>query len=87
MVVLESNGSAGTRELRRVERLARVEVKLDTLTEKVDELDSKVIKRVENHEARLVKIERIVWLISGIFIVIMVPVTLIMIARLIESLF
>lgn len=86
-MVTENNDSADTRELKRVERLVRLEVKLDTLTAKVDELDEKVIKRVENHEARLVKIERIVWLISGIFIVIMVPVTLIMIARLIESLF
>lgn len=86
-MVTENNDSADTRELKRVERLVRLEVKLDTLTAKVDELDEKVIKRVENHEQRLVKVERIVWLISGIFIVIMVPVTLIMIARLIESLF
>lgn len=78
---------ADTRELQRVERLARVEVKLDTLTKKVDDLDEKLVKRVGDHETRLVKVERIIWLISGIFLIVVVPITLAMIAQLLGRLF
>jgi len=83
----DGNEGAVTRELGREGRLTRVEVKLDTLTEKVDELNVKLVQRVEEHEYRLVRVERIVWLISGMFVLFGVPVVLILLAQLLGRLF
>lgn len=84
-----TNGDSGTstRELKRVERLAKLEVKLDTLIGKVDDLNATIGRRIENHESRLVKLERVVWIETGVFLLIIVPSGLALISRLLGLLF
>jgi len=76
-----------TRELERVERLARVEVKLDVLCEKIDALNECLDTTVIDHEKRLARIERVVWVEAGLFLLFGVPLILMLMFELIQRLF
>lgn len=76
-----------TREIERVERLARVEVKLDVLCEKIDALNECLDITTVDHEKRLARVERIVWVEAGFFLLFGVPLILMLMSELIQRLF
>lgn len=82
-----SDGSSGTREIQQYERLTRLEVKLDTVCEKLDDLVETIGTRLADHEKRLNRVERVTWVIAGVFSLFGVPILLMLISQFIGQLF
>lgn len=76
-----------TGELARFERLVRIEAKLDALTESLERRLTQVETASCDHEKRLVRIERVVWLLTILAVVVAVPTLTALIAELVQRLF